>query len=105
MSSRHRHRESSVLPEDRPTRKAEHRRVRRNVNQALHVAALAEDTDDLVLDLPHHTHGYREDHDAPLSHDVEASPAVLRHWKLRFWKRRSLQRRRRAVATVRPESA
>jgi hypothetical protein len=105
MSSRHRRRESSVLPEDRPTRKAEHRRVRRNVHQALHVASLADDTDDLVLDLPHPTPGYRDDHEAPAPHREAAPARVLRHWKQPFWKRRSLERRHRAAAWSNPGAA
>ena len=57
MSTRHRARQSgpsSALQEEREQRKAEHRRVRRTVNQSLHVAVLEEDLDGLVLqDLCH----------------------------------------------------
>ncbi len=105
MSNRHRRRASSVLPEDRPSRKAEHRRLRRNVNQALHVAALADDTDGLVLDLPHHTHGYRDDHDSPSTHREAAPRRTVRHWKQPFWKRRTNARRARAADWARPGAA
>ncbi|MCB1011436.1 MAG: hypothetical protein KDB15_07200 [Microthrixaceae bacterium] len=98
MSNRHRNRQSgatSALPEDRERRKAEHRRVRRGVHQALHVAALDEDHDDLVLDLPHPTHGYTDEHDSPVPHEVALPRRRLRHWKQAFWKRRNNERRRR----------
>jgi hypothetical protein len=101
MSSRHRTRRSgatSVLPEERDSRKAEHRRVRRTVNQALHVAALGADPDDLVLEVPHPTHGYTDEHEAPQSHAVQRPRRRLRHWKQTFWKRRTIERRRRAEA-------
>ncbi len=101
MSTRHRQRRSgatSVLPEDRTIRKAEHRKVRRGVNQALHLTALGDDPDDLVLELPHPTHGYTEVHEVPASHAEAAPPRRVRHWKQAFWKRRSTDRRRRAAA-------
>jgi hypothetical protein len=100
MSTRHRHRRSgptSALPEERERRKAEHRRVRRTVNQRLHVASLADDHDGLVLELPHATHGYTDEHDAPDS-SADAPRKRVRHWKQPFWKRRTLERKRRAQA-------
>jgi hypothetical protein len=72
--------------------------VRRGVNQALHVAVLEEDHDDLVLELPHPTHGYTDDHDSPTSHATPSPPRRLRHWKQTFWKRRTNERRRRNLA-------
>lgn len=101
MSNRHRSKQSgatSVLPEDRDNRKAEHRRLRRQVNQALHVASLEEDHDGLVLELPHPTHGYIDVHDEPVSRETEKPPKRLRHWKQAFWKRRNLERHRRNLA-------
>ncbi len=101
MSNRHRSRQSgatSALPEERERRKAEHRRLRRTVHQALHVAALEEDHDDLVLELPHPTHGYVETHEAPPPHEVADPRRRLRHWKQSFWKRRNNERRRRNLA-------
>ncbi len=101
MSTRHQGQRSgatSALQEDRDRRKAEHRKVRRGVNQALHVASLEEDHDGLVLDLPHPTHGYSEEHDQPQPHTVSQPRRRVRHWKQTFWKRRTLERRRRAQA-------
>lgn len=101
MSSRHRNRHAgptSALQEDRERRKAEHRRVRRTVHQALHVASLEDDHEDLVLELPHPTHGYTDEHDQPEPHSVARPRRRLRHWKQTFWKRRSTERRRRAIA-------
>lgn len=98
MSNRHRNKQSgstSALPEERDNRKAEHRRLRRNVHQALHVAALEEDHDDLVLESPHPTHGYTNSHDAPDPHSVEAPKKRTRHWKLSFWKRRNNERHKK----------
>ncbi|MFV0315759.1 MAG: hypothetical protein ACK5O2_02210 [Microthrixaceae bacterium] len=97
MSNRHRNRQTgatSALPEERDRRKAEHRRVRRGVHQALHVASLEEDHDDLVLELPHPTHGYTDEHDAPLPHEVAQPRNRIRHWKQSFWKRRNNERHR-----------
>jgi hypothetical protein len=101
MSTRHRASRSgatSALQEDRDRRKAEHRRVRRGVNQALHVASLDEDHDDLVLEDPHATHGYSDEHTPPEPHSVSRPRRRVRHWKQQFWKRRTLERRRRAAA-------
>ncbi len=101
MSNRHRNRQSgatSALPEDRERRKAEHRRVRRGVHQALHVATVEGDVDDLVLDLPHPTHGYTDEYDPPTSNEVAQPRRRLRHWKQSFWKRRNNERRRRNMA-------
>ncbi len=103
MSTRHRTRRtgaSSALQEDREQRKAEHRRVRRTVNQSLHVAALDADHDGLVLELPHPTHGYTDEHEAPEPHAVKRPQRRLRHWKQSFWKRRTNERRRQAAAYV-----
>jgi hypothetical protein len=96
MSTRHRSRTGAALPEARDQRKAEHRRLRRNVNQALHLAALGDDPDGLVLEDPHPTHGYTDEHGAPDTHADGRPPRRLRHWKQPFWKRRTLERRRRA---------
>lgn len=108
MSTRHRaHRRSgptSALPEERERRKAEHRRVRRTVNQRLHVATLGEDPDGLVLELPHPTHGYTDEHDAPDARADGRPPKRVRHWKQTFWKRRTLERRRRARALTSVEA-
>jgi hypothetical protein len=101
MSNRHRSRQSgatSALPEDRERRKAEHRRVRRTVHQALHVASLEDDHDDLVLELPHATHGYTDVRDEPGSREAEKPRKRVRHWKQAFWKRRNNERRRRNLA-------
>ena len=98
MSNRHRKKQSgptSALPEDRENRKAEHRRLRRNVHQALHVAALEEDHDALVLDKPHPTHGYTNQHESPDPHSVEAPKRRMRHWKQSFWKRRNNERKKK----------
>ena len=101
MSNRHRTRRSgatSALQEERELRKAEHRRVRRTVNQSLHVAIFDGDHDALVLEIPHATHGYTEEHDLPESHAVQRPQRRVRHWKQTFWKRRTNVRRRRAEA-------
>jgi hypothetical protein len=101
MSTRHRARQSgpsSALPEERERRKAEHRKVRRTVNQSLHLAALDDDHDDLVLDTPHPTHGYTDEHEPPAPHAMGDPTRRLRHWKQSFWKRRTLARRRKALA-------
>ena len=66
MSTRHRARQagpSSALQEERDRRKAEHRKVRRTVNQSLNLAALDDDHDGLVLEMPHPTHGYTDEHE------------------------------------------
>ena len=99
MSTRHRSRSggpTSSLPEVRERRKAEHRRVRRNVHQSLHMATLVEDPDELVLEAPHPTHGYTDEHAPPLPHAADQPPNRLRHWKQTFWKRRTELRRQRA---------
>ncbi len=101
MSNRHRNRQTgatSSLPEDRERRKAEHRRVRRTVHQALHVASLEDDHDGLVLELPHATHGYADVHDEPESREVSRPRNRMRHWKQTFWKRRNNERHRRNEA-------
>ncbi|MCP4436278.1 MAG: hypothetical protein GY812_12395 [Actinomycetia bacterium] len=101
MSNRHRTRQAgatSALQEDRENRKAEHRRVRRTVNQALHMASLNDDHDGLVLELPHATHGYTEVYDEPGSREAPKPRKRLRHWKQSFWKRRNNERRRRNMA-------
>ncbi len=101
MSNRHRNRQagaSSALPEEREARKAEHRRVRRSVNQALHMASLEDDHDGLVLELPHATHGYTEVYDEPSSREASKPRRRLRHWKQTFWKRRTNERKRRNMA-------
>ena len=101
MSNRHRTRRSgatSALQEERELRKAEHRRVRRTVNQDLHVAMLEGDHDALVLEVPHATHGYTDEHDSPDSHAVQRPRNRVRHWKQTFWKRRTNMRRQRAEA-------
>ncbi len=101
MSNRHRTRRSgatSALQEERELRKAEHRRVRRTVNQNLHVAMLEGDHDALVLEVPHATHGYTDEHDSPDSHAVQRPRNRVRHWKQTFWKRRTNMRRQRAEA-------
>ncbi len=101
MSNRHRTRRSgatSALQEERDLRKAEHRRVRRTVNQSLHVATIDGELDDLVLEVPHATHGYTDEHDAPESNEVQRPRKRVRHWKQTFWKRRTNMRRRRAEA-------
>ena len=97
MSNRHRSRNGGkAVPEDREVRKAEHRKVRRTVNQSLHVATLADDTDDLVLDTPHPTHGYTDEH-APAAPHAEGDPErKVKHWKQPFWKRRTQERRQKA---------
>ena len=101
MSTRHRARQtgpSSALQEEREQRKAEHRKVRRSVNQSLHVAALDTDHDDLVLPLPHPTHGYTDEHEPALPHAAADPRRRVKHWKQSFWKRRTLERRRKALA-------
>ena len=101
MSNRHRTRRSgatSALQEERDLRKAEHRRVRRNVNQSLHVAMIDGEFDDLVPEVPHVTHGYTEEHETPESRSVRRPQRRVRHWKQTFWKRRTNERRRRAEA-------
>lgn len=101
MSNRHRTRRSgatSALQEERDLRKAEHRRVRRTVNQSLHVAMLEGEHDDLVLEVPHATHGYTEEHEAPPTHEEQQPRNRVKHWKQTFWKRRTNTRRRRAEA-------
>lgn len=101
MSTRHRAQQTgptSALPEDREIRKAEHRKVRRNVNQSLHLASLEEDHDGLVLEVPHPTHGYTSEHEAPTPHATGDPQNRVKHWKQSFWKRRTLARRRKALA-------
>lgn len=72
--------------------------MRRTVNQSLHLAAMEDDHDGLVLDAPHPTHGYTDEHDPPLPHTYSDPRNRVRHWKQTFWKRRTEQRRRRAQA-------
>lgn len=101
MSTRHRARQagpSSALPEERDRRKAEHRKVRRTVNQSLHLAALDDDHDGLVLATPHPTHGYTDEHEPAQPRAMGDPRRRVRHWKQTFWKRRTLERRRRAEA-------
>ena len=102
MSNRHRSRNGKSLPEDREVRKAEHRKVRRTVHQELHVATLEGDTDDLVLDTPHPTHGYTDEHEQPAPHADGDPEKRVKHWKQPFWKRRTQQRRQKAQ---RPDAA
>lgn len=100
MSTRHRARQagpSSALQEERDRRKAEHRKLRRTVNQSLHLAALGDDHDDLVLDTPHPTHGYTDEHEPATPRAASDPRRRVRHWKQTFWKRRTLERRRRAL--------
>ncbi len=101
MSSRHRARQAGPTPAphaERARRKAEHRKVRRMVNQSLHLATLGEDHDDLVLATPHPTHGYTDEHEPAPPRATGDPRRRVRHWKQAFWKRRTLERRRRAMA-------
>ncbi len=75
-----------------------HRKVRRTVNQSLHLAALEDDHDGLVLATPHPTHGYTDEHAPPLPHSMADPGKRVRHWKQTFWKRRTVERRRKAEA-------
>jgi hypothetical protein len=68
------------------------------VNQSLHVAVLEEDHDGLVLELPHPTHGSTDEHEPALPHAAADPRRRMKHWKQSFWKRRTLERRRRALA-------
>lgn len=98
MSTRHRVKQagpSSALQEDREQRKASHRKLRRAVNQSLHLATLDADLDDLVLETPRPTHGYTDEHEPAAPKSMSAPRRRLRHWKQPFWKRRNLERRRR----------
>ena len=97
MSQRHQTSQTSVIPEAREDRKREHRRLRQKVRQDLHVAVEEGDVEEVVLDRPHPTHGYREDHEMPTSNAVPAPPNRTEHWKQSFWKRRKNERRRRAA--------
>ena len=97
MSKRHQKSQTSVVPETREDRKSEHRRVCHKVRQDLHVAAVEGEVEGIVLDRPHPTHGYREDHEMPTSNAVPAPPNRTKHWKQAFWKRRKNERRRRAA--------
>lgn len=96
MASRHRKpkpTQSIAMHEPKPDRQVEHRRVRRNANQELHLTAQGLDPDELVYHEPHHTHGYYE----PSEKEVAAAkPNRMRHWKQKFWKRRTVERRNRA---------
>lgn len=101
MSSRHRVKQagpSSALQEEREQRKASHRKVRRSVNQSLHLATMQDDLDDLILDQPRPTHGYTDEHEPAQPRATSDPKRRLRHWKQPFWKRRTLERRRRAQA-------
>ncbi|MEI2637957.1 MAG: hypothetical protein V9F03_02985 [Microthrixaceae bacterium] len=98
MSTRHRVKRagpSSALQEERDERKASHRKVRRSVNQSLHLATMQDDLDELVLDAPIHTHGFTDEHEPAQPRSTSAPQRRLRHWKQPFWKRRNLERRRR----------
>lgn len=99
MSTRHRVKQagpSSALQEDREQRKASHRKLRRSVNQSLHLATtMEEDLDGLVLEMPRPTHGYTDDHEPAAPKSTAAPRRRMRHWKQPFWKRRNLERRRR----------
>ncbi|MCB1256882.1 MAG: hypothetical protein KDB26_07250 [Microthrixaceae bacterium] len=98
MSTRHRVKQAgptSALQEERDERKASHRKVRRSVNQSLHLATMQEELDDLVLDLPRPTHGYTDEHEPTQPRSASDPKRRLRHWKQPFWKRRNLERRRR----------
>lgn len=101
MSTRHRVKQagpSSALQEERDERKASHRKLRRSVNQSLHLATMQEDLEDLVLDLPRPTHGYTDEHEPAATKASSAPKRRLRHWKQPFWKRRNLERQRRNEA-------
>ena len=101
MSTRHRARQtgpSSALQEERDQRKAEHRKVRRTVNQSLHLATLETDHDGLASTGPHPTHGYTDEHEPPVPHAMSDPSKRLKHGKQSFWKRRTLERRRKALA-------
>jgi len=68
------------------------------VNQSLHLATLEKDHDGLVLDTPHPTHGHTDEHEPPVPHTMSDPSKRLKHWKQSFWKRRTLERRRKALA-------
>jgi len=73
--------------------------VRRTVNQSLHLATVGDqDPEDLVLETPHPTHGYTDEHEPPVPHAMSDPRRRVRHWKQTFWKRRTLNRRRKALA-------
>ncbi len=98
MSKRHQKAQGTVLPEPRDLRKVEHRKVRHAAKQALHVATVeGVDPDALVVPDPHATHGYREDHNQPMSHSIGDPEKRVRHWKEPFWKRRKGERKRRVA--------
>ena len=97
MSKRHQKSQTSVVPEPREDRTRAPTRVRPPLRQDLHVASVEGDVDEVVLDRPHATHGYREDHEVPTSNAVPAPPKRTKHWKQSFWKRRKNERRRRAA--------
>lgn len=96
MSQRHNKSQTSAVPLAREERKSEHRRVRHKVRQDLHVASTDGDLDDLALDRPHPTHGYRDEVEEATPRTIPAPPNRLKHWKQTFWKRRTNERRRKA---------
>ena len=68
------------------------------MNQNLHVAMLEGDHDALVLEVPHATHGYTDEHDSPDSHAVQRPRNRVRPGKQAVWRRRTNMRRQRAEA-------
>lgn len=76
-------------------RSAEHRRVRRDIQQELHVATVSGETDDLALPLAQPKVVKVPLEPDPTPHSVDDPKRRVRHWKQAFWKRRKNERRRR----------
>lgn len=83
-----RHHESEPLRVSQEVRRAEHHRERQATRMAV---SSCEDPDDLLVPILAHPHP----HVAP-----ESRPRRFRHWKARFWKRRTSERRRRNEALM-----
>ena len=82
-----RHRESHPTRDPKVDRRADHRRTRHSVSQALHEAA---DLEAVVLQEPKPPERPRQ----------PPAPRGLRHWKQKAWKRRSVRRAQRNAAWV-----
>lgn len=87
--------EDNLIVGGKEDRSAEHKRVRRDVQQELHVATVSGKIDNLAL--PQEQPKVKK---VPLAPDptprsVDDPPLRTRHWKQAFWKRRSNERRRK----------
>ncbi len=96
MSGRHQraHWGSERVGVSKPERAATHRTMRHRANTEMHLAALVDDTEDLVFSQPRHS-GVKVTVD---TQPVATTRKPIRHWKEPFWKRRNAVARQRVEA-------